>query len=85
MYVQIFVCRDYNVKRCIAIDSYSGISFPLIITLTISKVITRTRELLEAANEQKRKCEEIVVERQQQLNKSEKTVKSISDELIKVR
>lgn len=48
------------------------------------KVITRSRELLEAANEQKRKCEESVVERQQQLNKSEKTVKSISDELIKV-
>ncbi|XP_028404500.1 spindle assembly abnormal protein 6 homolog [Dendronephthya gigantea] len=47
------------------------------------EVITRTRELLEAANEQKRKCEETIVERQQQLNKSEKTVKSISDELIK--
>ncbi|CAB3996681.1 Hypothetical predicted protein, partial [Paramuricea clavata] len=47
------------------------------------EVITRTRELLQAANEQKRKCEETVVDRQQQLNKSEKTVKSISDELIK--
>ena len=47
-------------------------------------MITRTRELLEAANEHKRKCEDTVVERQQQLKKSEKTVKSISDELIKV-
>lgn len=54
---------------------------PLIST---RKVITRTRELLEAASEQKRKCEETGAERQQQLNKSEKTVKSISDELIKV-
>ena len=48
------------------------------------QVITRTKELLEVANEQRRKGDETLAERQQQLSKSEKTVKSISEELMKV-
>ena len=48
------------------------------------QIISRTNELLESANEQKRKQEEALGERQQQIVKLEAAVKSISGEVFKV-
>lgn len=49
------------------------------------KVITRTNELMENSSEQRRKQENILEERLEQIKKLEATVKSVSAEVIKVR
>ncbi|KAK2556738.1 Spindle assembly abnormal protein 6-like protein [Acropora cervicornis] len=48
-----------------------------------SLVIARTNELMENSNEQQRKQEKMLEERQEQINKLEATMKSVSAEVIK--
>ena len=50
----------------------------------VVQVIARTNELMENSNEQRRKQEMILEERQDQINKLEATMKSVSAEVIKV-
>ena len=50
----------------------------------VVQVISRTNELMENSNEQRRKQEKILEERQDQINKLEATMKSVSAEVIKV-
>lgn len=50
----------------------------------VVQVISRTNELMENSNEQRRKQEKVLEERQDQINKLEATMKSVSAEVIKV-
>ena len=50
----------------------------------IVQVISRTNELVENSSEQRRKQEKTLEERQEQINKLEATMKSVSGEVIKV-
>lgn len=48
------------------------------------QVITRTNELMDNSSEQRRKQEKMLEEKQEQINKLEATMKSVSGEVIKV-
>ena len=49
------------------------------------QVIARTNELLENSNEQRRKQEKILEEKQEQINKMEANMKSVTADVIKVQ
>ena len=49
------------------------------------QVIARTNELLENSNEQRRKQEKILEEKQEQINKMEANMKSVTVDVIKVQ
>lgn len=48
------------------------------------QVIARTSELLENSNEQRRKQEKALEEKQEQINKVEANMKSVTGDVIKV-
>lgn len=48
------------------------------------QVIARTNELLENSNEQRRKQEKALEEKQEQINKVEANMKSVTGDVIKV-
>lgn len=49
------------------------------------QVIARTNELLENSNEQRKKQEKILEEKQEQINKMEANMKSVTADVIKVQ
>ena len=49
------------------------------------QVIARTNELLENSNEQRRKQEKMLEEKQEQINKMEANMKSVTADVIKVQ
>lgn len=49
------------------------------------QVIARTNELLENSNEQRRKQEKILEEKQEQINKMEANMTSVTADVIKVQ
>ena len=49
------------------------------------QVIARTNELMENSNEQRRKQEKILEEKQEQINKMEANMKSVTADVIKVQ
>ena len=60
------------------------IKFLLTVELCVFQVIARTNELLENSNEQRKKQEKALEEKQEQISKVEANMKSVTADVIKV-